>query len=433
MQFRIETFLNQFLPPGGTRADAVFSVGADGADTQSAKIRRVVGLIADKSGSMSGDKMDALKHALRVAVDQMDADVEAFVVAFEAKPITILARTRMDEAGRRAAHQAIQRLEASGGTVMSAALGMARQLFQEVPGALCQAIMLTDGQNDVSDGYRLPAVLEECAGVFQADCRGVGTDWSPAQLRAIADHLLGTTQLIASPAGLADDFRQTLAAAMAKSIAGVRLRLWMPKNTRLISIKQAFPTEIDLTGKIVPVDQRAVDIPLGAWGAGNQDYFATFEVTPLAVGEQMLVCRPSIVWRDPAAVWGGGDQVLPGGNVTVTWTVDAGLSTRIDAQVAHYTGQGEKARAIQEGLEALDRHDEATATLHLGRALALAEKAGDAETTRRLREVVEGDAPGPGGDGGTLRLRAGVGAGAGKVAVMDLDVASTRTVRAKRD
>ncbi len=168
------------------------------------------------------------------------------------------------------------------------------------------------------------------------------------------------------------------------------------------------------------MDARAVDVPLGAWGEGTQDYFATFDVTPLGLGEQMLVCRPSVVWRDPA----GAEATAPGGVVTVTWSQDAGLTTRIDAQVAHYTGQAEKARAIQEGLEALDRHDEATATLHLGRALKLAEQSGDAETTRRLREVVDGDA-----GGGTLRLRRG----AEKVAVMDLDVASTRTVRAKRD
>ncbi len=427
MQFRVETFLNQYLAPNATRADAVFSVGAEGAvaSAASGQARRLVGLVADKSGSMSGDKMAALKHALRVAVDQMDAGVEAFVVAFESQPTLVLPRTRMNEAGRRAAHAAIQRLEASGGTQMSAALAMARAQFGEAPGALCQAIMLTDGQNDASDAARLQAVLEECAGVFQADCRGVGTDWSPAQLRAIADHLLGTTQLVARPEGLAEDFRATMAAAMSKSVAGVRLRLWMPKNARLVAVKQAFPAEIDLIGKLAPVDGRAVDVPLGAWGAGTQDYFATFELTPLGVGDQMLVCRPSVVWRDPAT----GEQSAPGGNVTVTWTADAGLSTRIDAQVAHYTGQGEKARAIQDGLEALDRHDDAAATLHLGRALALAERSGDAETTRRLREVVEGDAPGPDGDGGTLRLRRG----AGKVAVMDLDVASTRTVRAKRD
>lgn len=425
MSFRLETFLNQHLPPAGTRVDAVFSVAADAPGTAAFKASRVVGFVADKSGSMSGDKMDALKHALRVAVDQVDADAEAFVVAFDAAPHVILPRTTMDAAGKRAAHAAIQRLESSGGTVMSAALAAARALFAQAPGAVCQAIMLTDGQNDAGDATPLQRELARCAGVFQADCRGVGTDWSPAQLRTISDALLGTSKLVATPAELADDFRAAMAAAMSKSVAGVRLRLWMPRNARLLAVKQAFPTEIDLTSKVVPVDQRAVDIPLGAWGQDTQDYFTSFDVTPLGIGEQMLVCRPSVVWRDPVA--GDpvtGDRVQPGGAVTVTWTADAGLSARIDPQVAHYTGQADKARAIQDGLEALDRHDEATATLHLGRALALAEGSGDAETTRRLREVVEGDAA-----AGTLRLRRG----AGKVAVMDLDVASTRTVRAQRD
>jgi len=419
VQFRIETFLNQFLPPGSRRADTVFSLSAEGG-AKPAGMRRVVGLVADKSGSMDGDKMDALKHALRVAVDQMDAEVEAFVLAFDGEPRLVLGLTAMDADGRRRAHAGIQRLEASGGTVMSAALTTARKLFQQRPGAVCQAIMLTDGQNDGNDARMLDSALQECAGVFQADCRGVGTDWSPAQLRVISGHLLGTSQLVADPANLAQDFRDTLTAALSKSVADVRLRLWMPKNARLVAVKQAFPTEIDLTDKVKPVDQRAVDVPLGAWGEGTLDYFATFDVTPLSIGEQMLVCRPSIVWRDPA----GGDATAPGGNVTVIWTDDAGLSTRIDAQVAHYTGQAEKAQAIQEGLEALGRNDEAAATLHLGRAWALAEQSNDAATTRRLREVIMPDTA-----GGTLRLRRD----AGRVAVMDLDVASTRTVRAKRD
>lgn len=187
----------------------------------------------------------------------------------------------------------------------------------------------------------------------------------------------------------------------------------------LVAVKQVFPSEIDLTDKITPVSQREVDVPLGAWGEGTQDYFATFTVAPLALGEEMLVCRPSLIGGDPAA----GEVLVPRSDVTVTWTEDAGLSARIDAQVAHYTGQAEKTRAIQEGLEALERRDQATATLRLGRALVLAEQAGDVETTRRLREVIEPEA------GGTVRLRRD----AGKVAVMDLHVASTRTVRAKRD
>lgn len=417
MDFKIETFLNRYLPPGGTRADAVFSVSAAGGGARPDS--RVVGLIADRSGSMKGVKIEALKHALRIAVDQLDADVEAFVLAFDGEPHMVLPLTRMDAAGRRAAHHAIQSLEANGATLMSAALEMALSVFLMRPGVLAQAILLTDGQNDPSDGRALEATLARCAGVFQADCRGVGLDWVPAQLRQIASHLLGTVEMITTPDAMAKDFQDTLAAAMTKTLADVRLRLTMPRNAQLVAIKQVFPSEIDLTGKIRPVDPRALDVPLGAWGEGTQDYFATFSLVPLGLGEEMRVCRPSLVGGGSA----GGADLNRGGDVTVTWTDDAGLSARIDAQVAHYTGQVEKAQAIQEGLEALERRDEATATLRLGRALALAEQAGDAETTRRLRAVIEPDAA------GTVRLRRD----AGKVAVMDLDVASTRTVRAKRE
>ncbi len=342
MKFTIETFLNQYLPTGGTRADAVFTLAAQGGAEAAPRQRRgsagaACGRVDRRQVGLDVGREDGRAQArpARLVVDQMDAGVGAFVIAFDQSPRLVLDTTRMDEAGRRAAHAAIQRLEAAGGTVMSAALAMASGVFQDRPGALCQAIMLTDGQNDDGDTIFLTQALEHCAGVFQCHCRGVGLDWSPAQLRQIAGHLLGTVQLIASPAQLAQDFRDTLAAAMAKSVADVRLRLWMPKNARLVAIKQAFPTEIDLTGKLRPVDARAMDVPLGAWGEGTQDYFATFEVTPLGLGEQMLVCRPSIVWRDPAA----GETVAPGGNVTVTWSQDAELTTRIDAQVRTTRGR----------------------------------------------------------------------------------------------
>jgi hypothetical protein len=424
MQFRVESFLNPHLPLGGTRVDVVFSLSAEAAATSTppSQARRVVGLIGDKSGSMDGDKIRAMKHAMRVAVDQLDETTEFFVLVFNQQHHTIVPLTRATEAGKRTAHGLIQRIEAGGGTAVSGALAEARRIFKTCPGAVCQVILLTDGQNGPEDGQMLEAELAAGSGLYQAHCRGIGTDWSPPQLREIAERLLGTVQIVAGPEDLARDFQETLAAALTKSLADVRLRLWMPKNAKLKQFKQGYPVEIDLTAKLRPVDQRAVDFPLGAWGEGTQDYSTSFEVVACAPGEQMLVCRSSIVYGDPAT---HADVTVPGGNVTVSWTDDASLSARIDAQVAHYSGQAEKARAIQEGLEALERRDDGVATLRLGRALQLAQESGDGETTRRLQQVVEVvDAA-----VGTVRLRRD----AGRVAVMDLDVGSTRTVRAKRE
>ncbi|HEX8487204.1 MAG TPA: hypothetical protein VF642_01565, partial [Propionibacteriaceae bacterium] len=102
---------------------------------------------------------------------------------------------------------------------------------------------------------------------------------------------------------------------------------------------------------------------------------------------------------------------------------DDGLTTRINPEVAHYTGQTELAEAIQDGLAAKAAGDEATATTKLGRAVQLAAQTGNEEATSRLRKVVEIDNI----DTGTVRLKRTVN----KADEMALDTASTKTTRIK--
>ena len=56
-------------------------------------------------------------------------------------------------------------------------------------------------------------------------------------------------------------------------------------------------------------------------------------------------------WR-PGSSWRVGDEVVAQGLVKAKWSDDEGLTTRINPEVAHYTGQTELAEAIQEGLAA---------------------------------------------------------------------------------
>ena len=71
---------------------------------------------------------------------------------------------------------------------------------------------------------------------------------------------------------------------------------------------------------------------------------------PARSAQEMLAARVSLVAGAP-----GGEEVLGQGLVLAEWTDDEALSTRINPQVAHYTGQAELADAIQEGLEARKR------------------------------------------------------------------------------
>ena len=117
-------------------------------------------------------------------------------------------------------------------------------------------------------------------------------------------------------------------------------------------------------------------------------------------------------------------EVVSSGLVKAKWSDDGALTTRINPEVAHYTGQAELASAIQEGLAAKAAGDEATATVKLGRAVQLAAETGNDEATSRLRKVVEIESE----EQGPVRLKRNTD----KLDEMALDTASTKTTRVKR-
>jgi len=72
-----------------------------------------------------------------------------------------------------------------------------------------------------------------------------------------------------------------------------------------------------------------------------------------------------------------GNDVRGQALIKAIWTDDRQLSTRINREVAHYTGQAELAECIQEGLEARKHGELDTATFKLGRAVQLAAESGN--------------------------------------------------------
>jgi hypothetical protein len=154
--------------------------------------------------------------------------------------------------------------------------------------------------------------------------------------------------------------------------------------------------------------------PTGSWGDESRDYHVCVRLAAKAIGQEQLAARVQL------AV---GNQVAAQGLVKAKWSDDEGLTTRINPEVAHYTGQTELAEAIQEGLAAKASGDEETATKKLGRAVQLAAETGNEEATTRLRKVVDIDDS----ETGTVRLKREVD----KADEMALDTASTKTTRIK--
>jgi hypothetical protein len=214
---------------------------------------------------------------------------------------------------------------------------------------------------------------------------------------------------------MAADFTSMMQAAMGKAVHDVALRVWTPQGATVAFIKQVSPAIEDLTTRRTQVDPLVGDYPTGAWGNESRDYHLCIDVPPQQAGDEMLAGRVSLVVD--------GDAVTQA-RLLAIWTDDPRLSTRLNRQVAHYTGQAELAQVIQEGLEARKQGDEETATAKLGRAVALAEQSQNEDTARLLARVVDVvDAA-----TGTVRLKKKVD----DADEMALDTRSTRTVRTKK-
>lgn len=414
--FTVEVDQNPYLPEGAGQVDAIVTLTASGAGSAAAAGGDALEIIiVDCSSSMSGGKMHSAREATVAAIEQLRDGVRFVLIAgtHEVAQVYPLSGTALvDHRTRAEAVETARRLRASGGTSIGMWLTVARRIAEQHPDGVRHAILLTDGQNGEPPDV-LREALDAAAGTLVCDCRGVGVDWNVDELRRISSALLGGFDIVAQPADLAADFAAMTSAVMGKGVADVALRLWTPKGAAVRFVKQVDPTVEDLTDRRTESGPLRGDYPLGVWGDEQRIYHVCVAVPTQEVGAEMLAARVSLVRA-------GSPDVLGHGLVKAVWTDDAGLSTRLNRQVAHYTGQAELAGVIQEGLAARRDGDERTATARLARAVELAAESGNDGTARLLERVVEVV-------DGTVRLRRSVD----KADEMTLDTRSTKTVRVR--
>ncbi|MBV2357500.1 VWA domain-containing protein [Streptomyces sp. J2-1] len=431
-RFAVDVYQNEYLPEGGREVNAIVTVtstgggtvGATGAGNAATAPAAAVVLMVDASGSMDypPTKMRNARDATAAAIDALRDGTRFAVVAG-----THVAKEVYPGGGRVAvadgttreqAKHALRGVGAGGGTAIGTWLRLADTLLAGADVSIRHGILLTDGRNEHEDPADLKAALDACAGRFTCDARGVGTDWEVKEVTGIASALLGTADIVADPEDLAADFTRMMENVMGKEVADVSLRVWTPDGTTIRFLKQVAPSVEELTGRRTEAGPRTGDYPTGAWGDESRDYHLCVEVPAAGIGQEMLAARVSlVVLQGDGTVRNLGEQGL----VRAVWTEDVEASTSLNPQVAHYTGQAELSRAIQQGLDLRKRGDIDGATARLGRAVQLARESGNADTAKLLAKVVDVvDAA-----TGTVRLKAKVA----EADEMTLETRSTKTVR----
>lgn len=394
--FDLTVSQSPYLSTDSTTMDAILTVTA--VDVQRGPAVAAEVILLDCSGSMSAPptKIAAARRAAAAAIDTV-RDGTFFAVVEGATHARMCYPTEprlavADAATKAQAKRHVAGILAGGGTAMGTWLTLARELFAAHPDTIRHAVLLTDGQNIGETATALDRVLDECAGQFVCDARGIGDDWDPRELRRIVTVLRGTADAVSADSRLADDFRALTEAAMTKTVADLRIRVTMMPGTELHILKQAHPRELDFTANPVRRDGPVWEFSTGSWAAqDSREYHLALRVgrddaDPMA--EDLQAAEIELI-----AMTSGHDRVAercaPPEPVLVHWTFDPALSTRIAPKVAHYSGQAELNKAVLAGFDAYDAKRYEDAAREWGHAVRLAEESDNSEIRRRLDLLVD--------------------------------------------
>jgi hypothetical protein len=140
-------------------------------------------LVIDKSGSMTGLKMELAKEAARATAELLSGEDYLEIVGFDAQPVRVV---RMQSAANRLRILTdIGRLAPSGGTAIFPALDMAYQDLAVTRARIKHVILLTDGQTQESGLDTLVQAMR--AESITVSIVGLGGDVNRTLLQSLAN------------------------------------------------------------------------------------------------------------------------------------------------------------------------------------------------------------------------------------------------------
>lgn len=262
--------------------------------------------VLDRSGSMSGPKIDLAKQAVRRALESLSAEDRFAVVVYDDRIDVVVENSPASAEALRGATDRLAAIDARGSTNLAEGWlrGCQQVAGHQVAGAIDRALLLSDGLANV--GITDPAELEHHAAELRrrgisTTTFGVGSDFDEALLQRLADQGGGHFYFIDNERQIPD----FIASEVGETLEVV---------ARDVAVEVSSP------------DGLVVD-PLTALPAARSDSGTRFELGDLVSGqERAIVLKLNFprgeVGRERAATVSLGDResVFDGPAVAVRWT-----------------------------------------------------------------------------------------------------------------
>ena len=194
-------------------------------------------MILDRSGSMSGAKIERAKEAARALVEALGPKDRFAIVDFSDGARVLVPSTEATQEAKVVALAAVAGLQAYGGTNLSSAFEAAAPQLSEgrQPGRVDKLFLASDGQANQGISAR-PALLRLALRLFggaTVSSFGIGEDYDEQFMTRLAVQAGGRARYVSDGAVLAQAFAQEFSRAAAAVAHDLRLEVRPCKNVRV--------------------------------------------------------------------------------------------------------------------------------------------------------------------------------------------------------
>jgi Ca-activated chloride channel family protein len=221
-------------------------------------------LVLDRSGSMAGQKIENLRRAVELVIDQLDPMDILSIVLFDDRAEVLVPATPVTD--KNALKAKVKGITDRGGTEMSKGMQLGIQELQKhlTPDRVSRMVLLTDGQTygDEDECQKLANQLAQLSVPLYAF--GLGEDWNEDLLDALANatkSLGGFAEFIERPEQILRHFEFAVRSAKRVVARNAYLTLKLAQGVGPRQVWRVLPLIANLGYQ--PISDRDVQVPLG--------------------------------------------------------------------------------------------------------------------------------------------------------------------------
>jgi len=214
---------------GTARMELVISAAESAASDSNRKPTDLL-IVLDRSGSMSGEKIEHARASVRELVSQLRPQDRFSLVSYASDASVDLALQPLADGNRDAIHHAVARVVPAGGTNMSSGLDLAFGVLEGNRNAerVPHVILISDGlanEGDASPQGLMERARRAARGEYMLSAIGVGVDFNEYLMTAMADAGTGNYYFVHHTEDLANVFAREFDAARGTVASGLAIHV----------------------------------------------------------------------------------------------------------------------------------------------------------------------------------------------------------------